>query len=182
MSLVITLSGSPSAGSRSQELAVQVGAVIAAGGFEVAAINVRDLPAEDLLHARADSPGLQRALGLVERARGIVIATPVYKAAYTGVLKTFLDVLPQFGLAGKVVLPLVTGGTLAHVLTIDYALRPVLASLGAQHVVGGLFILDKFLERRPTGGLEVNSEIAERLSHTVVDFIASLRRHDPLAA
>src|SRR4051812_44669972 len=83
MSLVVTLSGSPSAASRSQELATHVGAAIAGRGFEIAAINVRDLPAEDLLHARADSPALQRALGLVERARGVVISTPVYKASYT---------------------------------------------------------------------------------------------------
>src|SRR3954454_13959747 len=164
MSLVVTLSGSPSAASRSQELATHVGAAIAGRGFEIAAINVRDLPAEDLLHARAESPALQGALGLVERARGVVIATPVYKASYTGVLKTFLDVLPQFGLAGKVVLPLVTGGTLAHVLAIDYALRPVLWSLGVQHAVAGLFLLDKLLERRPGGGRDVSPEIGARLT------------------
>lgn len=182
MSLIVTLSGSPSAASRSQELATEVGVAVAGRGFEVEAINVRDLPAEDLLHARADSPALQKAIGLVERARGVVISTPVYKASYTGVLKTFLDVLPQFGLAGKVVLPLVTGGTLAHVLALDYALRPVLSSLGAQHAVAGLFILDKFLERRPGGGLEVSPEIRERLTQAVDEFIASLRRHDTLAA
>ena len=61
----------------------------------------------------------------------MVVSTPVYKAAYSGVLKVFLDLLPQFGLAGKVVLPLVTGGTASHVLAIDYALRPVLLALGA---------------------------------------------------
>lgn len=178
MSLVVTISGSPSAASRTQELAARVGATIAAGGFELEAINIRDLPPEDLVHARADSPALQRVVGLVERARGVVIATPVYKASYTGVLKTFLDLLPQFGLGGKVVLPLATGGTLAHVLAIDYALRPVLLSLGAQHVVTGLFILDKLVERRGTGGLELNPEISERLDHTVADFLASLRRQD----
>jgi FMN reductase len=182
MSLVVTLSGSPSAASRSQELAAQVGTAIAGHGFEVEAINVRDLPAEDLLHARADSPELERALALVKRARGVVIATPVYKASYSGVLKTFLDVLPQFGLAGKVVLPLVTGGTLAHVLAIDYALRPVLSSLGVQHAVAGLFLLDKLLERRPGGGLDVSPEIGARLTQAVDEFIASLRRHDTLAA
>jgi FMN reductase len=182
MSLVVTISGSPSAESRTQALASQVGAAIAARGFEVEAINVRDLPAEDLLHARADSPALQRALGLVARARGVVVATPLYKASYTGILKTFLDVLPQLGLSGKIVLPLATGGTLAHVLAIDYALRPVLSSLGAHHVVGGLFILDKLLEWRAGGGLDVSPEIADRLDQTVADFVASLRRHDTLAA
>ena len=182
MSLVVTISGSPSPESRTLALAVHVGAAIAARGFEVEALNVRDLPAEDLLHARLDSPALQRAVGLVEGARGVVISTPVYKASYTGVLKAFLDLLPQFGLAGKVVLPLVTGGTLAHVLAIDYALRPVLSSLGAQHVVGGLFILDKLLEPRSGGGLDVNPEIEERLSHTIADFVLSLQRNDTLTA
>src|SRR5256885_12419558 len=43
--------------------------------------------------------------------RSVVVATPIYKASYSGVLKSFLDLLPQFGLAGKVVLPLATGGT-----------------------------------------------------------------------
>ena len=180
MSLVVTISGSPSPASRTPALAVHGGATIAARGFEVETLNVRDLPPEDLLHARAESPALQRAVGLVERARGVVISTPVYKASYTGVLKAFLDVLPQFGLGGKVVLPLVTGGTLSHVLAIDYALRPVLSSLGAQHVVGGLFILDKLLDCRPAGGLEINSEIRERLTHTIADFVVSLQRSDTL--
>lgn len=179
MSLVVTLSASPSPSSRTQELAAEVGAVIAARGFEVQSINVRDLPADDLISARGDSPALRRAVGLIERARGVVVSTPVYKAAYTGVLKTFLDLLPQFGLGGKVVLPLATGGTLAHVLAIDYALRPVLLALGAQHVVAGLFILDKLLARRPSGGLEVDPEIAGRLEAVIADFVGSLERQQP---
>ena len=44
------------------------------------------------------------------------MATPIYKASYSGVLKAFLDLLPQFAFGGKVVLPLLTGGTAAHVL------------------------------------------------------------------
>jgi FMN reductase len=181
-SLVVTISGSPSADSRTQELATEVGATLASLGFEVAAINVRDLPAEDLIHARSDSPALRQALGLIERARGVVVFTPVYKASYTGVLKAFLDVLPQFGLGGKIVLPVATGGTLAHVLAIDYALRPVLFALNALHVVNGLFILDKSIERRPGGGLRVDPEVHARLGGVVTDFVTSLRRHEPLAA
>ena len=174
MALVVTITGSPAAGSRTQALATEVGASIAARGFEVAEINVRDLPAEDLLSARVDSEPIRRAVGLIEQASGVVVLSPIYKASYTGVLKTFLDLLPQFGLAGKVVLPLVTGGTTSHVLAIDYALRPVLHTLGAQHVVAGLFILDKLLERRPTGGLQISPEISDRLDAVVRDFVQSL--------
>jgi len=48
----------------------------------------------------------------------------------------------QFAFAGKTVLPPAAGGTTAHVLAIDYALRPALSSLGATHIVPGWFVLD----------------------------------------
>jgi FMN reductase len=176
MSLIVNIVGSPSADSRTLALAHTVAARLSGQGFEVKTINVRDLPAEDLLWGRTDAPGLRHALELVERARGVLVATPIYKAAYTGVLKSFLDVLPQFGLKGKIVLPLATGGTIAHVLALDYALRPVLSSLGPTHVVAGLFILDKLLQRHPGGGgVDIDPEIAGRLDIVVADFVASLR-------
>jgi FMN reductase len=116
------------------------------------------------------------ALQLVAQADGIVVSTPIYKASYTGVLKSFLDLLPQFGLTGKVVLPVATGGTLAHVLAIDYGLRPVLLALGAQCLVSGLFILDKLIEREAAGDVRLESEIQARLDVVVADFALSLRR------
>ncbi len=61
----------------------------------------------------------------------VVVATPIYKAAYTGGLKALFDILPQSALRGKTVLPLATGGSPAHLLAIDYALKPVLSALGA---------------------------------------------------
>lgn len=179
MSLVVTISGSPGSVSRTSALGERISSSLAAQGFEVQSINVRDLPAADLLHGVTDSPGLQPALGLIERARGVVIATPIYKASYTGVLKSFLDVLPQFGLLDKVVLPLATGGTLAHVLAIDYALRPVLHALGAHHVVQGLFVLDKLITRQGEGPYQLDPDIAARLQTVVEDFAHSLRRRHP---
>lgn len=176
MALVVTVSGSPGAPSRTSQLNDWVAAQLATQGFEVARINVRDLPPADVLHARLDSPALREPLGLIERAQGVVVATPVYKASYTGVLKSFLDLLPQFGLTGKVILPLATGGTLAHVLAIDYGLRPVLSALGAQHVVSGLFILDKLLGPSSTAPLALDAEIDTRLRAVVGDFVTSLRR------
>ena len=177
MPTVVTISGSPAAPSRTSQLNEWVGDLLAGQGFEVAHINVRDLPPGDVLHARLDSPSLREPLGSVERAQGVVVATPVYKASFTGVLKSFLDLLPQLGLTGKVVLPLATGGTLAHVLAIDYGLRPVLSALGAQHVVGGLFVLDKLLGQASSGGLTIDADAEARLRAVVGDFVASLRRH-----
>jgi FMN reductase len=181
MSLIVTITGSSTAPSRTAQLTEHVGAQLAGQGFEVAAINVRDLPPEDLIYARAGSPALQAALELVAQARGVVVSTPIYKAAYSGVLKTFLDLLPQFGLGAKVVLPLATGGTTAHVLALDYALRPVLLSLGAQHVVAGLFVLDKLIPRAADGRLAIDPEMAVRLDGVIADFVASLRRAEAAA-
>jgi FMN reductase len=178
VALIVTVTGSPAEGSRTAQLTAQVGRALATQGFEVEGINVRDLPPEDLLAGRAESAALRGPLALIERARGVVVSTPIYKAAYTGVLKSFLDLLPQFGLAGKVVLPLATGGTPAHVLAIDYALRPVLLALGAQHVVAGLFVLDKLIERQPNGGLALEAAIRIRLDGVVSDFAASVRRRE----
>jgi FMN reductase len=69
----------------------------------------------------------------------VVVATPVYKAAYSGILKAFLDLLPQFGLTNKLVLPLATGGSQSHMLALDYALRPVLSSLNPKHVLPSIY-------------------------------------------
>jgi FMN reductase len=177
MALIVTVAGSPAHPSRSSLLARKVGTRLAGSGFTVESIDVRDLPADELLLGRPESPRLREALGLVERADGVVVCSPVYKAAYTGVLKIFLDLLPQLGLTGKVVLPLLTGGTVAHVLALDYALRPVLISLGAAQVVPGLFLLDKLLERTETGGLVIEVELAARLDGIVDEFARGVRRH-----
>src|SRR5436190_23782226 len=113
MSFIVATSGSPSTSSRSAALAEHVAHNLRTRGFELASINVRELPASELLAGRASDPAIAAAVALIERADALVVATPIYKASYTGVLKAFLDLLPQFAFAGKVVLPLATGGTIA---------------------------------------------------------------------
>jgi FMN reductase len=175
MTLIVAISGSPSSPSRSTALARHVAGDLRARGFELASIDVRDLPAGELLTGQTTDPAIAAAIALVERADALVIATPIYKASYTGILKAFLDVLPQFAFAGKVVLPLATGGTIAHVLALDYALRPVLVSLGAQHIVNGLFVLDKTLTITDRG-LALDADVEQRLAAIVGDFFASVIR------
>lgn len=176
MSNTLILTGSPSGSSKTAKLAALVGARLAQTGLDSSLLDLRGLPAEDLLHARADAPAIAAALERVAGVRGVVIATPVYKAAYSGLLKTFLDLLPQFGLRDKVVLPLATGGTVAHVLAIDYALRPVLSSLDPLHLVPGLFVLDKQLVVQPDGGLEIDTDLSVKLDAAIAAFTTGLRR------
>jgi FMN reductase len=111
--------------------------------IETKFLSIRDLPAEALLRANTADPKIAEALSLVESAAGIVIATPIFKAAYSGLLKCMLDILPQFALAGKALLPIATGGSVAHVLALDYGLRPVLQAMGARHIVQSHFIPEK---------------------------------------
>lgn len=171
---VAIITGSPTRPSRTAGLAELVASRLQREAIHLRTLHVRDLPATALLHADFQNAELKEALTAVEQADGIVLATPVYKAAYTGVLKSFLDLLPQFGLRGKVVLPLLTGGTLAHVLALDYALRPVLQSLDPRLTVGGLFVLDKAIELSD-GGVKLDPEVAPRLDQVVQAFTDGLR-------
>jgi FMN reductase len=163
------VSGSPAPGSRTLALARHVGARLSRDGADVRYLDVRDLPAEDLLAARPRSAATRSACALVEGAAGLVLVTPVYNAAYSGVLKAFLDLLPQLGLRGKVALPLAVGGTVAHMLVIDYALRPVLASMGTSNVLGGVFLLDSWIHRTDSGDLVIDQQVAERLQQSLCE-------------
>jgi FMN reductase len=177
MPLIAVVSGSPAPASRSLALARHVGTELSARGFGVETLDVRDLPPAGLLGLCLDAPAIRAALDLVARADGLVLVTPVFKAAYSGALKIFLDALPQSALAGKVVLPIAIGGTLAHLLAIDYALRPVLASMGSPHVVGALFLLDSWLPRTDAGGVLLDGEDArDRVAGCVEQMVAGVRR------
>lgn len=172
---IVIITGSPTRPSRSAALAEHVGERLAREAFAVRTVNVRDLPAPALLQADFKDPEIVAASELVAKADGVIVASPVYKAAYSGVLKAFLDLLPQFALRGKVVLPLLSGGTLAHVLALDYALRPVLQSLDPKLVVAGLFVLDKSIAVEPDGRATIDPEVTPRLEQVAQSFIDGLR-------
>lgn len=182
MATVLSVSGSPSATSRTARLLRHLDGRLTAHGHEVIPLDVRTLPAEALLGADVRHPAIVEAAGLFARADGVVIGTPVYKAAYSGLLKSFLDLLPQYALAGKTILPLATGGTTAHVLAIDYALRPVLSSMGAAHIVQGWFTLDKELRVGEDGTLTVTQDAAEALAQVVDQFSDALGSRTSLVA
>lgn len=181
MANVLSVSGSPSATSRTNRLLRHLDQRLVAQGHEVIPLDVRTLPAEALLGADVQHPAVVEAAELVARADGVVIATPIYKASYSGVLKALLDLLPQYALAGKTVLPLATGGSTAHVLAIDYALRPVLSSMGAAHIVQGWFTLDKDITVHPDGSLTVAETATGALTTVVDQFSAALDRTPVLA-
>ena len=167
-STVLLIAGSPSESSRSAALLDAVSLRLAReNGLKVERLNIRELPAQALLLAEWGHPEIIKALAQVQRARAIVVATPVYKAAYSGVLKVLLDLLPQTALREKTVLPLATGGSPHHMLALDYALRPVLQSLSARHILPGVYATDAQIPRSPEGHYTPDSEIETRLDEAV---------------
>ena len=139
---VVGISGSPTDPSRSTVLLRHALKAMASSGAELDEVSVRDLPALALQQAEFANADVAHALAQVARADVVLVSTPIYKAAYSGLLKSFLDLLPQDGLRGKVVLPLATGGSSAHLLALDYALKPVLGALGARHILDAVFATD----------------------------------------
>ncbi|MGW5050397.1 NADPH-dependent FMN reductase [Actinokineospora sp. NPDC004072] len=170
MPSILVLSGSPSETSRTAALGEYAAARLRAGGHLVRTVRVRDLPAVPLLSADTAHPAIADVLAAVEAADALVIATPVYKAAYSGLLKSLLDLLPQAALAGKSVLPVATGGTTAHVLILDYALRPVLSALGAHHILPGRFVLDRHIT-----GPSISPDSRSAVDEAIDAFSASIR-------
>lgn len=181
--LVVSIGGSPSLRSRSGVLLERARDWLQGQGVEVVTFQVRDFPAEDLLHARFDSPQVQHFQQLVEQADGLIVSTPVYKASFAGALKTLLDLLPERALSHKVVLPIATGGSIAHMLAVDYALKPVLSALKAQETLQGIFADDSQVAY---GQGNVPAHLApaleQRLNESMELFHSALaRRPKPLA-
>ncbi|WP_035840078.1 NADPH-dependent FMN reductase [Kitasatospora azatica] len=175
MAIVLALSGSPSPASRTARLAELAAADLRARGHRVHTLALRDLPAGPLLAAQGTDPAIARAVRLVAEADALVVATPIYQAAYSGLLKVFLDLLPRHALDGKTVLPLATGGSAAHVLALDYALRPVLTTLGAQ-VAQGRYVLDHELGATADGPALPAADSADALADAVARFASALPR------
>jgi FMN reductase len=164
---VLLIAGSPSERSRSAALLDAVAQRLQFRGAQVDRLHIRELSAQALILGDFGHPTISHALGRVAKAVVVVIATPVCKAAYSGVLKVFLDLLPQDALAGKTVLPLATGGSPNHALALDYSLRPVLQSLGAKHIMSGIYVIDSQVSVVESGAYEVNAEIGQRLDQAV---------------
>ncbi|MEP0917107.1 NADPH-dependent FMN reductase [Leptolyngbya sp. DQ-M1] len=175
MSYVLAIAGSPSHPSRTYSLLEEASKQLESAAIETRILSVRDLPAEVLAHGQYDSPALEGPKALLEKAAGIIIATPIYKASYTGVLKAFLDLLPQKALVGKIVLPIATGGTIAHLLSIEYALKPVLSELGARHFISTVYAVDKQIQRQADGTLQLEEELEERLDQSLQEFISAIQ-------
>ncbi|GAB2453397.1 NAD(P)H-dependent oxidoreductase [Nocardioides hungaricus] len=108
---------------------------------EVDVIELRPLahPLADHLLTGFATGELARAIETVRRADALIVVTPVFSASYSGLFKTFFDVLEPDTLAGVPVLIGATAGTARHSLVLEHALRPLFSHLHAVVVPTGVF-------------------------------------------
>lgn len=131
---------------------------------EVVVVELRELARDiaDHLLTGFPSPRLAEALRVVTTADGVIAVTPVFSASYSGLFKSFFDVLEDGALDGKPVLVAATAGTARHSLVLDFALRPLFAYLRGVVVPTGVFAATDDFGSNTSGALSERVDRAAR--------------------
>lgn len=129
--------GNPKPRSRTRQVAERVAAELLAGTpAQVDTIDLIDHA--DAIYAWPSEPMAALTQGVAESGL-VILASPTYKASYTGLLKSFLDRYPAGGLKDVVAIPVMTGADQTHSLAPTVHLVPLLLELGATVPVGGFY-------------------------------------------
>jgi FMN reductase len=134
---IAVVTGNPKPASRTHNVALAVAGAL--GSPPAVVIDLAEHAAS--LFDWSDEE-LTRLTAEVAAADVAIFASPTYKAAYTGMLKAFLDRYGSNGLAGVVAVPVMTGGWAGHTLAVEVHLRPVLVELGATVPSRGLYVTE----------------------------------------
>ena len=173
---IITLAGSPSQRSRSSALLRHAANRLRAGGWNIGELGLRDIPAEELIEGHYASPaagaarprrGRRRGADLHPGLQGLVRRRPEGRAGPAG----------REGAGGQVVLPIATGGSPAHLLALEYGLKPVLSALGARHILAGVYATDKQVRVDEAGQPHIDDDVRQRLEDSVDRLSEQLRPH-----
>jgi FMN reductase len=120
--------------------------------------HARDL-ADNLLTGFAGK-ALQSSIDTVVGADGLIAVSPIFSASYSGLFKTFFDVVEKDALAGKPVLLGATAGTARHSLALEHALRPLFGYLRALTVPTAVFAASEDW----AGGDATSGALADRIA------------------
>ncbi|MFJ9730462.1 FMN reductase [Streptomyces sp. NPDC101171] len=137
---------------------------------DVQVVEVRDLAVEIAHNFTNGFAGkaLAAAQEAVAGADGLIVVTPVFSASYSGLFKSFFDVLDKDALTGKPVLIAATGGTGRHSLVLEHALRPLFAYLRAVVAPTGVYAASE------DWGAEGLAERIERAAGELAGLMAGL--------
>ncbi|MET3204946.1 UNVERIFIED_ORG: FMN reductase [Arthrobacter sp. UYEF13] len=164
--------------SSSRLLADQLAAVaehrLADAGFEVTVeiVELRDLAVEianNFVTGYA-APRLADVIAGVEATDGIIAVSPVFSASYSGLFKSFIDVLDPKSLEGKAVLLGATGGTDRHQMVLEYAMRPLFSYLRTRMAATAVFAGPQDWGNTDDGG----SPLSSRIDRAAAEFAALL--------
>jgi FMN reductase len=160
--------GNPKPGSRTRTVAETV----AAAAADSAGLTGADRLTLDLAELGPElfdwsSERVRQAVDTVRHCALAVVASPTYKASYTGLLKSFLDWFATTDLAGVVVVPVMVGAAPQHALAVEVHLRPVLVELGATLPTRGLYVVESQLAELDAVVASWVEEAGPRLSAAV---------------
>jgi FMN reductase len=146
---------------------------------DVEVVELRDLAHEitDNLLTGFPGPALGEALQKVTEADGLIAVTPVFSASYSGLFKSFVDVLEDGALAGKPVLLGATAGTARHSLVLEFALRPLFAYLRASVAPTAVFGASEDFASAGSGSL---AERADRAGRELADLVVGRQATGPV--
>ncbi|KWZ65993.1 MULTISPECIES: NADPH-dependent FMN reductase [Bacillus] len=164
MAKVTIIAGGHSVQSRLTGVLQHIHHRLAFHGIDAHVIQVHQLPSGALIGADFSNEDIIKAIELVKESDGVIVLTPVYKASFSGILKTFLDLLPQKALQDKPVLPCVLGGTYGHLLVIEYALKPIIHQLGATVVQSGVYVVDQQVTKQDSNSYVLDPDATDRLN------------------
>lgn len=171
---LVFVAGSPSGTSRSARVAKELERYVRRrAGVDAESFTLQDFEPTNVWTANAEAHDVKKFIAAVTEADGIVLSTPVYKATYTGVLKSIVDLIPPDALEGKVGLPIATGRRAAHLESAARAYSDLFTFFRLGHVVSGIFLSDDVIfgdtEQRSFG--PIASEQIERAGRDVVRFL-----------
>jgi FMN reductase len=153
--------GNPKPASRTRSVGVRAAGVILRRAGVPAPADVTTVIELSELAGRLftwGDPAVAAAKDTVLASHLLVVAAPVYKASYPGLLKAFLDQFGRDELRALATVPLMVGAAALHSMAIDSQLRPVLVEIGASCPTRGIYILEKDIEA--DGGTQVDVELA----------------------
>jgi FMN reductase len=118
--------------------------------------------------------GLKKVFDLVARADGLIAVSPIFNASYSGLFKSFFDMLDDAALVDTPVLVAATGGTARHSLALEYAMRPMFAYLRAVVVPTGVFAAAE-----DWGDGSARSRLSHRVDRAAGELAAQMELREP---
>ena len=181
---LVVISAGLSQQSSTRLLADQLSAAAAAAAGDLGVLlDVRVIELRDLAHDITNnmltgfpSAALRDALDAVAGADALIAVTPIFTASYSGLFKSFFDVVDAGTLTGKPVLIAATGGTARHSLALEHAVRPLFAYLRAVTVPTSVFAAGE-----DWGGDTADGSLRDRIEQAAGELAREVERREPAA-